>query len=222
MEYHKTKDILHIMEMLGHRDIKTTLIYTQLVSFESDEYHSSTAKTTEAAEKLVDELMDKVSRMHIEIGLWILSNCLDVGITNSKMVSVLENFVSHLSSGDLWMESTKSAYLAFTSSILKKTDSYLEIPYATFSIKETPFFGIVAETLLKGALDLEKEKKTIDFDENSLRNRFLAILKTRFDGLATSETFRCKGLTDIVVTNPKNHYEEIVIECKIWRGEKHT
>jgi hypothetical protein len=52
--YHKTKDILHIMEILGHRDIKTTLIYTQLVSFESDEYHSSTAKTTEEAEKLVE------------------------------------------------------------------------------------------------------------------------------------------------------------------------
>jgi integrase len=53
-EYHKTKDILHIMEMLGHRDIKTTLIYTQLVSFESDEYNSSTAKTTEEAKEVVE------------------------------------------------------------------------------------------------------------------------------------------------------------------------
>jgi integrase/recombinase XerD len=53
-EYHKTKDILHIMEMLGHRDIKTTLIYTQLVSFESDEYNSSTAKTTKEAKELVE------------------------------------------------------------------------------------------------------------------------------------------------------------------------
>jgi integrase/recombinase XerD len=53
-EYHKTKDILHIMEMLGHRDIKTTLIYTQLVTFESDEYNSSTAKTTKEAKELVE------------------------------------------------------------------------------------------------------------------------------------------------------------------------
>jgi integrase len=53
-EYPKTKDILHIMEMLGHRDIKTTLIYTQLVTFESDEYNSSTAKTTTEAEELVE------------------------------------------------------------------------------------------------------------------------------------------------------------------------
>jgi hypothetical protein len=42
------------MEMLGHRDIKTTLIYTQLVQFESDEWHSATAKTTEGAAKLVN------------------------------------------------------------------------------------------------------------------------------------------------------------------------
>ena len=53
-EYHKTKDILHIMEMLGHRDIKTTLIYTQLVTFESDEYNSSTAQTTKEASQLVE------------------------------------------------------------------------------------------------------------------------------------------------------------------------
>ena len=53
-EYHKTKDILHVMEMLGHRDIKTTLIYTQLVTFESDEYNSSTAKTTKEAAELVE------------------------------------------------------------------------------------------------------------------------------------------------------------------------
>lgn len=42
------------MEMLGHRDIKTTLIYTQLVNFEGDDYHSATAKTTEKAEQLVE------------------------------------------------------------------------------------------------------------------------------------------------------------------------
>ena len=53
-EYHKTKDILHIMDMLGHRDIKTTLIYTQLVTIESDEFDSSTAKTTKEAKELVE------------------------------------------------------------------------------------------------------------------------------------------------------------------------
>jgi len=53
MEYHRTKDILHVMEMLGHRDIKTTLIYTQLVSFEGDDYHVKTSRTLEEDEELL-------------------------------------------------------------------------------------------------------------------------------------------------------------------------
>ena len=60
MEYHKTKDILHVMELLGHRDIKTTLIYTQLVNFESDEYHSAVAKTIEEARKLIEASFEYV------------------------------------------------------------------------------------------------------------------------------------------------------------------
>ena len=45
MEYHRTKDILHVQERLGHRSITSTLIYTHLVDFEVDEYHVRTAKT---------------------------------------------------------------------------------------------------------------------------------------------------------------------------------
>lgn len=54
MEYHKTKDILHVKEMLGHRSLNNTLVYTQLVTFESDDYHSATAKTVEEAKQLVE------------------------------------------------------------------------------------------------------------------------------------------------------------------------
>lgn len=53
-EYHKTKDILHVMKMLGHKNIQTTLIYTQLVSFEDDGFHSATAQTIEETKKLVE------------------------------------------------------------------------------------------------------------------------------------------------------------------------
>ena len=55
MEYHKTRDILHVMKMLGHRNIQNTLIYTQLVDFEGDEFHSATAKNVEEAQKLIEE-----------------------------------------------------------------------------------------------------------------------------------------------------------------------
>ena len=31
VEYHKTKDILHVMQILGHKNIRNTLVYTHLV-----------------------------------------------------------------------------------------------------------------------------------------------------------------------------------------------
>ena len=34
----KTKDILHVMRLLGHKNIKNTLVYTQLVNFKEGEY----------------------------------------------------------------------------------------------------------------------------------------------------------------------------------------
>lgn len=55
MEYHKTRDILHVMNLLGHRNIESTLVYTQLVSFESDNYHSAVANTVEEARKLLEQ-----------------------------------------------------------------------------------------------------------------------------------------------------------------------
>lgn len=60
MLYHKTKDILLVKEKLGHRNINSTLTYTQLVSFEADEYHSATAQTTEQATQLVEHGFDFV------------------------------------------------------------------------------------------------------------------------------------------------------------------
>ena len=54
LEYAKTKDILHVMKMLGHRNIQNTSLYTQLISFESNEFHSAPAATVQDAQKLVE------------------------------------------------------------------------------------------------------------------------------------------------------------------------
>jgi integrase len=54
MAYHRTKDILYVMRLLGHRSIANTLIYTQLVEFEEDDkYCTATADSVEEAEKLL-------------------------------------------------------------------------------------------------------------------------------------------------------------------------
>lgn len=55
MEYHKTKDILHVRRMLGHQSIETTLIYTQLITMENDDYHSAVAESVQEARKLVED-----------------------------------------------------------------------------------------------------------------------------------------------------------------------
>jgi hypothetical protein len=60
MEYHRTKDILCVMQLLGHRNIKNTLVYTHLISFENDDYHSATAQTIGEATKLVEAGFDYV------------------------------------------------------------------------------------------------------------------------------------------------------------------
>jgi len=54
MEYHKTKDILHVKELLGHKSINNTLIYTQLVSFEDDEFTARVAHSEKEACELVE------------------------------------------------------------------------------------------------------------------------------------------------------------------------
>jgi len=38
MLYHKTKDILFVKQQLGHRNINSTLRYTQLIDFGNEEY----------------------------------------------------------------------------------------------------------------------------------------------------------------------------------------
>jgi hypothetical protein len=46
---------------MGHSKIETTLIYTQLVNFKEDEYHSAIAKNVEEARKLVESGFEYVT-----------------------------------------------------------------------------------------------------------------------------------------------------------------
>jgi len=54
MEYAKTKDILHVKELLGHKCIKSTLVYTHLIDFKGDEYVTKVAKTAKEACQLIE------------------------------------------------------------------------------------------------------------------------------------------------------------------------
>jgi len=54
MEYHRTKDILYVKELLGHRSIQSTLIYTQLVNFDEEEFTCKVAKSIDEVKELVE------------------------------------------------------------------------------------------------------------------------------------------------------------------------
>jgi len=54
IEYYRTKDILHVKYLLGHKQLKNTEIYTHLINFESDEWHAAHARNLEEENKLIE------------------------------------------------------------------------------------------------------------------------------------------------------------------------
>ena len=58
MLYHRTKDVLYVMNFLGHKSIKNTLLYIQLEEAlfkdTSDEFTCKVAKTVEQAKDLIE------------------------------------------------------------------------------------------------------------------------------------------------------------------------
>jgi integrase len=63
MEYKRTKDILFVQQILGHKSILSTMRYTHLVNFEGDEYVCKVARTVEEAKNLVEDGFDYVTEV---------------------------------------------------------------------------------------------------------------------------------------------------------------
>jgi integrase len=64
MLYHKTKDLLLVKSCLGHKDLRQTLRYTQLMdTSESEEYTVRAAKSVAEASKLIESGFDYVTEM---------------------------------------------------------------------------------------------------------------------------------------------------------------
>ena len=51
---HCTKNIKWVQQLLGHKRLENTDLYTQLINFESDEWHVATAKNLEEEKKLIE------------------------------------------------------------------------------------------------------------------------------------------------------------------------
>ena len=63
MMYHKTRDILYTQRMLGHRNLKSTLRYVQLIGFEEDDYTSAVARTLKEARQLIEAGFEYVTEV---------------------------------------------------------------------------------------------------------------------------------------------------------------
>jgi len=61
MEYKRTKDILWVQKILGHKSVLNTMRYTHLVNFEGDEYVCKVARTVDEARNLIEEGFDHVT-----------------------------------------------------------------------------------------------------------------------------------------------------------------
>ena len=48
------KDILYVMRLLGHKSIKNTLVYTQLIEFKADDFVCKAAQTVQEASDLIE------------------------------------------------------------------------------------------------------------------------------------------------------------------------
>jgi hypothetical protein len=75
----------------------------------------------------------------------------------------------------------------------------------------------ILDTLAGMSVVLERNPSAFAaIDEESLRTHFLVPLNSKFQGLATGETFNAAGKTDILI----KHEDRIlfVAECKFWKG----
>jgi len=59
-DYQRTKNILHAKRLLDHKKLENTESYTQLIDFESDEWHMATAQSLDEEKKLIEAGFDYV------------------------------------------------------------------------------------------------------------------------------------------------------------------
>ncbi len=58
MEYHRTRDIVHVQRILGHRSISNTLRYIRLINFPEDEFISKVATSQKEITELIEARFD--------------------------------------------------------------------------------------------------------------------------------------------------------------------
>lgn len=99
-----------------------------------------------------------------------------------------------------------------------KAKSFSPEPSLDISTYET----IISEINSFGASMERKPSLYLGKDEEGLRDTFVTLLETRFEGItATGETFNHSGKTDILLKNSTDGSNVFIAECKFWHGPTH-
>lgn len=90
------------------------------------------------------------------------------------------------------------------------------------SVDMFTYLNIISELNQVGSSMERKPSLYLKKDEEGLRDVFLTMLETRFEGItATGETFNHGGKTDILLKNASDGSNLFIAECKFWHGPKH-
>lgn len=81
-------------------------------------------------------------------------------------------------------------------------------------------YEYILETISHMSLAMERSPRTFsELRETEIRDFFVIILNSHYEGQTTGETFNYKGKTDILIrVEDRNVF---IAECKFWNGEKH-
>ena len=78
-------------------------------------------------------------------------------------------------------------------------------------------YGHIVDLCERMSLAIEKSPATFaHMDEEQIRDFFLVMLNSHYDGLATGETFHGAGHTDILISYHSR--SSFIAECKVWHG----
>lgn len=92
-------------------------------------------------------------------------------------------------------------------------------PFTPEPALEMKEYEQILHLMLSTAKMLERSPSTFaTMGEEQLRDHFLVVLNTHYEGQVTGETFNAGGKTDILVRSQDRSV--FVAECKIWRGPK--
>lgn len=153
---------------------------------------------------------------------------------NAQLPNIISNNFDHikqkyLAENDFFKEinakvnpNTSTIYTVPTikKKIIPKPEASSKEKYNNFPSMSMEMYLDVIKVIYSAGKAMERKPSLYkDKDEEGLRDQFLYILETRYEGItATGETFNRNGKTDILLKYSKDGSNLFVAECKFWHG----